>query len=135
VAVLLVPGVKHDQWDLSGPEFRAGLGFNPDGARWPFPPSYRAPQKRRGDALKRIARYSQITNEALVVGYREGNRLLINLSYSGVPRYSDRHQIERADGAEPRTATLLDCSRDPPPKWRDLSERKWSSALIETSLP
>src|SRR5262245_14622979 len=47
-----------------------------------------------GDGLKRVARYSRITNEALVVGYREGNRLLINLSYSGVPRYSDSHQIE-----------------------------------------
>ena len=47
-----------------------------------------------GDALKRVARYSQITNEALVVRYREGNRLIINLSYSGVPRDSDRHQIE-----------------------------------------
>src|SRR5262245_60615610 len=47
-----------------------------------------------GDALKRVARYSQITNEALVVRYREGNRPIINLSYSGVPRHSDRHQIE-----------------------------------------
>jgi AraC-like DNA-binding protein len=47
-----------------------------------------------GDALKRVARYSQITNEALVVRYQEGNRLIINLSYSGVPRHSDRHQIE-----------------------------------------
>src|SRR5262245_27768114 len=47
-----------------------------------------------GDALKRVARYSKITNEALVIGYREGNRLIINLSYSGVPRHSDRHQIE-----------------------------------------
>jgi len=47
-----------------------------------------------GDALKRVARYSQITNEALVVRYQEGNRLLINLSYSGVPRHSERHQIE-----------------------------------------
>src|SRR4030095_4253014 len=47
-----------------------------------------------GDALKRVARYSKITNEALVFGYREGNRLIINLSYSGVPRHSDRHQIE-----------------------------------------
>ena len=27
-----------------------------------------------GDALKRVARYSQITNEALVVRYREGER-------------------------------------------------------------
>jgi AraC-like DNA-binding protein len=47
-----------------------------------------------GDALKRIARYSKVTNEALVFGYREGNRLIINLSYSGVPRHSERHQIE-----------------------------------------
>jgi AraC-like DNA-binding protein len=47
-----------------------------------------------GDGLKRVARYSRITNEALVVGYREGNRLLINLSYSGIPRHADRHQIE-----------------------------------------
>jgi AraC-like DNA-binding protein len=47
-----------------------------------------------GDALKRIARYSRITNDALVFGYREGNNLTINLSYSGVPRHSDRHQIE-----------------------------------------
>jgi AraC-like DNA-binding protein len=47
-----------------------------------------------GDALKRVARYSQITNEALVVRYREGNRLIISLSYSGVPRHSERHQIE-----------------------------------------
>jgi AraC-like DNA-binding protein len=47
-----------------------------------------------GDALKRVARYSQVTNEALVVRYQEGNRLTINLSYSGVPRHSDSHQIE-----------------------------------------
>jgi AraC-like DNA-binding protein len=47
-----------------------------------------------GDALKRVARYSRITNEALVFGYREGHNLTINLSYSGVPRHSDRHQIE-----------------------------------------
>jgi AraC-like DNA-binding protein len=53
-----------------------------------------ASSRTLGDALKRVARYSQITNEALVVGYREGNRLIINLSYSGVPRHSERHQIE-----------------------------------------
>src|SRR6266576_5631044 len=47
-----------------------------------------------GDGLRRIARYSRITNESLVVGYREGNRLTINLSYFGVPRHSDKHQIE-----------------------------------------
>jgi AraC-like DNA-binding protein len=47
-----------------------------------------------GEALKRLARYSEVTNEALVFGYREGNRLIVDLSYSGVPRHSDRHQIE-----------------------------------------
>jgi AraC-like DNA-binding protein len=53
-----------------------------------------ASSKTLGEGLRRIARYSRITNESLVVGYREGNRLTINLSYSGVPRHSDRHQIE-----------------------------------------
>ena len=47
-----------------------------------------------GEAFKRLARYSKVTNEALVFGYREGNRLLVNLSYSGISRHSDRHQIE-----------------------------------------
>jgi hypothetical protein len=47
-----------------------------------------------GEALKRLARYSKVTNEALVFEYREGNRLIVNLSYSGISRYSDRHQIE-----------------------------------------
>jgi AraC-like DNA-binding protein len=47
-----------------------------------------------GEALKRLARYSKVTNEALVFGHREGNRLTVSLSYSGVPRHSDRHQIE-----------------------------------------
>src|SRR5262245_40085254 len=47
-----------------------------------------------GDALKRVARYSKVTNEALVVGYREGNSLVVSLGYSGVPRHSDRHQME-----------------------------------------
>jgi AraC-like DNA-binding protein len=60
-----------------------------------------------GDALKRVARYSQITNEALVVRYREGNRLIINLSYSGVPRHSDRHQIEFCMFAALRICRLL----------------------------
>src|SRR6478609_10520447 len=52
-----------------------------------------ASSKTLGDALKRVARYSRITNEALVFGYQEGNRLVSTLRYSGVPRHSDRHQI------------------------------------------
>ena len=38
-----------------------------------------------GDALKRLARYSRITNDALVFGYREGNRLNISLSSGPSP--------------------------------------------------
>jgi Arabinose-binding domain of AraC transcription regulator, N-term len=60
-----------------------------------------------GDALRRIARYSKVTNEALVFGYREGNRLVISLSYSGVPRHSDRHQIEFCMFAALRICRML----------------------------
>src|SRR5262245_43384531 len=60
-----------------------------------------------GDALRRIARYSQVTNEALVFGYQEGNRLILSLSYSGVPRHSDRHQIEFCMFAALRICRML----------------------------
>jgi len=60
-----------------------------------------------GDALKRLARYSKVTNEALVFAYREGNRLIVNLNYSGVPRHSDRHQIEFCMFAALRLCRLL----------------------------
>jgi AraC-like DNA-binding protein len=53
-----------------------------------------ASSKTLGEALKRLARYSKITNEAVVFEYREANRLIVSLSYTGVPRHSDRHQIE-----------------------------------------
>ena len=60
-----------------------------------------------GEALKRIARYSTITNEALVFGYREGNSLIISVSYSGVPRHSDRHQMEFCMFAAIRICRML----------------------------
>ena len=101
-----------------------------------------------GDGLKRVARYSRITNEALVVGCREGNRLVVSLSYSGVPRHSDRHQMEfcmfgllricrmlTGRTSYRNISRLLIIEREALSKWRDLSERKWSSALTKTSLP
>src|SRR5215510_7767128 len=66
-----------------------------------------ASSRTLGEALKRLARYSKVTNEALVFGYREGNRLLISLSYSGVPRHSDRHQIEFCMFAAIRLCRML----------------------------
>jgi AraC-like DNA-binding protein len=53
-----------------------------------------ASSRTLGDALKRVARYRQITNEALVVRYTDGNNLTISLSYAGVTRHLERHQIE-----------------------------------------
>jgi AraC-like DNA-binding protein/transcriptional regulator with XRE-family HTH domain len=47
-----------------------------------------------GDALKRGARYSQITNEAVVFDYREAREPYQQLSYAGIPRHADRHQME-----------------------------------------
>src|SRR5262249_22101261 len=60
-----------------------------------------------GDALKRAARYSKIINEALVIGYREGNRIFISLSYAGVPRHLARHQTEFGMFATIRVCRML----------------------------
>jgi AraC-like DNA-binding protein len=60
-----------------------------------------------GEALRRLARYSKITNEAVVFAYREANSLIVSLSYSGVPRHSDRHQIEFCMFAVVRICRLL----------------------------
>jgi hypothetical protein len=101
-----------------------------------------------GDALKRVARYSQTTNEALVVRYREGNRLIINLSYSGVPRHSDIHQIEfcmfgvlricrvlTGQNLVPQHFSIAHHRSGGTPRCRDLSGRMWSSAPIPMKLP
>jgi AraC-like DNA-binding protein len=66
-----------------------------------------ASSRTLGEALQRLARYSKVTNEALVFGYREGNRLIISLGYSGVPRHSDRHQMEFCMFAALRICRLL----------------------------
>jgi AraC-like DNA-binding protein/transcriptional regulator with XRE-family HTH domain len=47
-----------------------------------------------GDALRRASRYSRITNEAIVFEYREVHEPTLRLTYSGIPRHTDRQQIE-----------------------------------------
>jgi len=47
-----------------------------------------------GSALSRASRYSRMTNEAIVLQYREANEPTLRLTYSGVPRHIDEHQIE-----------------------------------------
>jgi AraC-like DNA-binding protein len=47
-----------------------------------------------GDALKRLARYSGITNEGVRITCNEGKYITVRFDYVGVSRLSDRHQIE-----------------------------------------
>jgi AraC-like DNA-binding protein len=56
-----------------------------------------------GDAFGRAARYSRITNEAIVLQYREP---ALRLSYSGLARHEDRQQIEFSVGAMIRMSWL-----------------------------
>ena len=60
-----------------------------------------------GGALRRASRYSRITNEAIVLEYREALQPTLRLSYSGIPRHSDRQQIEFCIVAMVRVSRLL----------------------------
>ena len=53
-----------------------------------------ASSRRLGDALTRLERYVRVGNEALVVRIHMGSACRIGLSYAGVPRHLDRHQME-----------------------------------------
>src|SRR6516225_2271583 len=47
-----------------------------------------------GDALRRLARYSGLTNEGVRITCHEGKDITVKCEYVGVPRLSDLHQIE-----------------------------------------
>jgi AraC-like DNA-binding protein len=89
-----------------------------------------ASSRTLGEALQRLARYSKVTNEALVFGYREGNRLIISLSYSGVPRHSDRHQMEFCMFSAIRICRLLTGQRLVPQHFSIAHYRSGNTAEI-----
>lgn len=60
-----------------------------------------------GDALKRASRYSRITNEAIVLDYREASEPTLRLTYSGIPRHADQQQIEFCIVAMVRISRVL----------------------------
>jgi AraC-like DNA-binding protein len=60
-----------------------------------------------GDAWKRASRYSRLTNEAILLQYREAPEPTLRLSYSGIPRHADRQQIEFCILALVRVSRLL----------------------------
>ena len=47
-----------------------------------------------GDALRRLARYSGLTNEGVRITCHEGKDITVRFEYVGVSRLSERHQIE-----------------------------------------
>jgi AraC-like DNA-binding protein len=47
-----------------------------------------------GDALKRVCHYSLIMNEGVRLIFLAGHETVVRVEYVGVPRSSDRHQIE-----------------------------------------
>jgi AraC-like DNA-binding protein len=47
-----------------------------------------------GDALQRVARYSAILNEGIVLKVQKGKFMRVAIQYAGVARHSDIHQIE-----------------------------------------
>ena len=53
-----------------------------------------ASSHRFGDALQRLERYARLANEALTVRVKKGPVCSVELSYAGVPRHLDRHQME-----------------------------------------
>jgi AraC-like DNA-binding protein len=60
-----------------------------------------------GGALKRACRYSRVTNEAIVLQFRETLEPTLSLNYSGIPRHVDRQQMEFCILAMVRVARLL----------------------------
>jgi AraC-like DNA-binding protein len=83
-----------------------------------------------GEALKRLARYSRVTNEALVFGYHEGSWLVVTMGYSGVPRHSDRHQMEFCMFALLRICRMLTGSNIVPQQFRIAHHRSEVSLEI-----
>jgi AraC-like DNA-binding protein len=47
-----------------------------------------------GDALQRCAHYCMINNEGVRILYRTGDHAAVEFKYVGVPRHTDRHEIE-----------------------------------------
>jgi AraC-like DNA-binding protein len=60
-----------------------------------------------GGAFKRASRYSRVTNEAILLQYREAPEPTLCLKYSAIPRHADRQQIEFCMLALVRVSRLL----------------------------
>jgi AraC-like DNA-binding protein len=84
----LVAGALRDDW----------LGFHiaqpHDLREFGFIYYVSASSETLGNALHKLARYSEIANEGLSLTYRETRNVGVTFHYVGVSRHLDRHQIE-----------------------------------------
>jgi AraC-like DNA-binding protein len=47
-----------------------------------------------GEAFPRVARYTRIVNEGLVIRYTVGKQITLALDYVGIARHSEKHEVE-----------------------------------------
>jgi AraC-like DNA-binding protein len=84
------------------------------------------------EALDRTARYSAVTNEAVVVKCGRSGELCVRFSYIGVPRHADRHQMEFWATALIRACRRVTDTDLRPVRIRFAHPRSASSADIES---
>jgi AraC-like DNA-binding protein len=87
-----------------------------------------------GMALERAGRYSRIGNEAIEFEYRKGREPLQRLSYSGIPRHADRHQMEFCIVAAIRMYRLLTGRQFSPTRVSMIHLRKEGAAAFARIL-
>ena len=84
----LVAGALRDDW------FGFHLAQPPDLREFGFLYYVSASSETLGNALQKLARYSEIANEGVSLTYLDGRSVVVTFHYVGVSRHLDRHQIE-----------------------------------------
>jgi AraC-like DNA-binding protein len=87
-----------------------------------------------GEALARVARYSSVAHEGLAAKCVRGNALSFRIDYVGLPRHSDRQQMEFLTTALVRIWRELTNTHLRPARIRLAHPRCAASAALETFL-
>jgi AraC-like DNA-binding protein len=87
-----------------------------------------------GEALARVARYSSVAHEGLAARRVSGNALSFRIDYIGVPRHTDRHQMEFLITALVRICRQLTNTHLCPIRVRLAHPRCAASAALEDFL-
>jgi AraC-like DNA-binding protein len=85
-----------------------------------------------GEALARTERYSKVTNESIGFECRQADDVCVRISYVGVPRHADRHQMEFCATALLRVCRQVTDTCLKPTRVRLAHPRCASSSEIET---